>query len=68
MREMEQRAVLNDCEQRMIDEALKRHRKIYPCSDKTDLRQCFTRDEKHYLFWFNTEDNSTHVITTLVAS
>ena len=33
--------------------------KIYPCIGRDTLRDCV--DEKGY-FWFNSENNSTHII------
>ncbi|MCX7727367.1 MAG: hypothetical protein N2053_11040 [Chitinispirillaceae bacterium] len=47
----------------MIKEAKKRHKKIYPCARMKNLDECFTKSRDILFFWYNTEDNSTHVIT-----
>lgn len=51
-------------EQRLIKRATKKHKKIYPCGHKNSLADCFTEDEGRLMLWFNTEDQSTHVVTT----
>lgn len=52
----------------MIKEAKKKHKKIYPCPKNKDLDSCFTKNKDMLLFWYNTEDNSTHLITKKVKS
>lgn len=52
----------NDPRKRMIRQAIKSHKKIYPCADRQSLQECFTNEGKHIYFWFNTEDQSTHVL------
>jgi len=47
----------------MINEALERYRKIFPCSNKEKILDCFTVDCDQLLFWFNTEDNTTRVLS-----
>ncbi len=54
---------MNDLERQMIRKAAKKHNKIYPCAQKQQLSDCFTRHENQVFFWYNTEDQSTHVIT-----
>jgi len=49
-------------EKKMIKEAVRKHRRIYPCADKKALEECFTRHENRLLFWFNTEEKTTHVV------
>ncbi|MDR0306502.1 MAG: hypothetical protein LBI42_06665 [Chitinispirillales bacterium] len=46
----------------MINQALNRYRKIFPCGDKAEFSDCFTVDSGKLLFWFNTEDKTTHVM------
>ena len=46
----------------MIRQAFRRHEIIYPCASKTTLSECFTLDKERLVFWFNTPDNSTHVM------
>ena len=50
----------------MINEARERYSKILPCSNKEKFSDCFTVDCDQLLFWFNTEDKSTHVLTAAV--
>jgi len=51
----------NRLKTRMIKEAKKRYTIIYPVPGKV-LEECFTNDLGFIIFWFNTKDNSTHVI------
>ncbi|MDD5674818.1 MAG: hypothetical protein PHC61_11680 [Chitinivibrionales bacterium] len=48
--------------QRMIQRALALHKKIYPCANRRKLQDCFTSEEDRIFFWFNTEDQTTHVL------
>jgi hypothetical protein len=36
--------------------------KIFPCGENGQLEDCFTIAENILFFWFNTEDNNTHVL------
>jgi hypothetical protein len=65
---MHQKTHLSELETRLIEQALKGHRRIYPCGNRQQLHECFTIDEDSLSFWFNTEDNSTHVITAQMAA
>lgn len=51
-------------EKYLIKEATRKHKKIFPCAHKKDLNDCFTKDEGRLMLWFNTEDQSTHVVAT----
>jgi hypothetical protein len=51
-------------EKQLIDKATRKHKKIYPCAHKENIDDCFTRDDGRLMLWFNTEDQSTHVVTT----
>ena len=53
----------------LILEAQAKYGEIFPCGIKTDLRDCFTHEEKlgTVTFWFNTAaDKSTRAITIKV--
>ena len=53
---------MSEVELGLLKKALEAHEKIYPCGETSLLEDCFTKaGEKHY-FWFNTEDDSTHVV------
>lgn len=48
----------------MIKEARRTYKNIFPCSNRKSLADCFTVEGDLLLFWFNTEDNSTHLISS----
>jgi hypothetical protein len=52
--------------EKMINKAKTLHDDIYPCSSKQDLDECFTVDEDTLIFWFNTKDNSTHILSEAI--
>ena len=54
---------MNKIKKEMIQKAKEQYRQIYPCSAKKKLRDCFTVEEDQMLFWFNTTDETTHVLT-----
>jgi len=54
---------MNELKIKMISEATKNFNTIYPCGNKMTFDDCFTTNEDQLLFWFNTEDQSTHVMT-----
>lgn len=47
----------------LIDKAIDKHGTIYPCANMVYLTDCFTNYDGKWIFWYNTEDNSTHVVT-----
>jgi hypothetical protein len=53
-------------EKRLIEKATRKHKKIFPCAHKDDISQCFTLDDGRLMLWFNTEDQSTHVVSAVV--
>jgi hypothetical protein len=55
--------MMSELELRLIRLATKKHTKIYPCAHKVHFEDCFTRYENQIFFWYNTEDQSTHVLT-----
>lgn len=50
----------------LIQSAQEKYQRIHPCSDKDTFGECFTTEDNILMFWFNTEDNSTHVIATTI--
>jgi len=54
---------MNELKQKMILEAMEKYKTIFPCGNKTDLTDCFTLMGNLLVFWFNTEDHSTHLLT-----
>jgi hypothetical protein len=57
---------MSQVEERLIKKATRIHKKIYPCAHKKDFADCFTKDDKRIMFWFNTEDESTHVVAEYI--
>lgn len=55
--------LMNELKLKMISEAQKKYKSIYPCGNKSDLAECFTKMGDLLAFWFNTEDRSTHLLT-----
>jgi hypothetical protein len=53
---------MNEIRHSLIRKATRQYRKIRPCAHKAELNECFTVEDKQVLFWFNTEDESTHMI------
>lgn len=47
----------------LIEKARMKYKRIFPCGDKKSLSECFTKEEDELIFWFNTEDDSTRVVT-----
>jgi hypothetical protein len=54
---------MNELKTDMIAKATHDYDLIFPCGNKLSLEECFTTNGDQILFWFNTEDHSTHVIT-----
>lgn len=50
----------------MISKAVELYTNIYPVITKRDLGECFTTEGNVLVFWFNTADESTHVLTTRI--
>ncbi len=53
---------MNELKQNMINLATVRYNAIFPCASKRNLGECFTLEGNQMLFWFNTADQSTHVL------
>jgi hypothetical protein len=54
---------MGELERKLIQQALKKHQKIFPCSRKGGFKSSFTHEKGRVLFWYNTNDQSTHVIS-----
>ena len=52
---------------RLIQKAIDSHKKIFPCGSARLLDDCFTVTNDKLLFWFNTEDDSTHLLEEVLA-
>jgi hypothetical protein len=58
---------MNKLKEKMIKRAKDRYKKIMPCPTRDDFNECFTVEGNHIYFWFNTADQSTHVLAEKVA-
>ncbi len=54
---------MNDIKAHLIEQARREYRRIFPCARRGDLDECFTVEGNKILFWFNTDDDSTHMVT-----
>lgn len=48
---------------RLIARARKLYRTIAPCGERSTIDDCFTVDRNRLIFWFNTADESTHMMS-----
>jgi len=53
---------MTELELRLVGQAEAIHEKIFPCPTRKEFDQCFTRDRGKLCFWYNTEDQSTHLL------
>ena len=57
---------MGELEKRLIRRAIHKHKKIFPCARRRSLEACFTREKDRLLFWYNTKDRSTHVVSAKI--
>jgi hypothetical protein len=53
---------MNETKEKMIQEARTRYGSICLLPHGATFSDCFTRSNNNLIFWFNTEDNLTHMI------
>jgi hypothetical protein len=46
----------------LIDHAVNMYGTVTPCGTTSSLDECFTVWDDSLIFWFNTNDNNTHVL------
>jgi hypothetical protein len=54
---------MEEMKKRLINKATEKYKNIRPCADKSSLDECFTENNEYQYLWFNTEDNSTRVVS-----
>lgn len=54
---------MNHLKKELIESAMRQHNRIFPCGNRNSVEEGFTIEGKLLLFWFNTEDNSTHLLS-----
>lgn len=57
---------MNEIKYTLIGKAIEQYVDIYPVLTRKHLRDCFTTEGDLLVFWFNTSDETTHVITSLL--
>ena len=50
-------------EKELIKKARSMYKKIYPVGGRETFNGCFTKYGEKLFLWFDTEDQSTHVVT-----
>lgn len=53
---------MSSIKERMIQQAMTQYRSIYPPPHKASFSECFSFENNTLIFWFNTEDHSTHLL------
>ena len=54
-------------QKQLIENALETYQQIFPCASKRSFDECFTILGTKCLFWFNTADNSTHMLVAEIS-
>ena len=50
----------------LIQLAFRKYENITPCGKRESFAECFTRLDDELMFWFNTEEGSTHMVKTSI--
>jgi hypothetical protein len=58
---------MNQMKLHLISKARELYSEIHPCTNRADLSECFTTEGDLLIFWFNTSDSSTHVMSAEIA-
>lgn len=61
--ERDRKLLIDTLKSYLIEEAINQYENIYPCKNQSDFTKSFTVDESKLIFWFNTEDNNTHMVS-----
>ena len=51
---------MTELEKSLVTKASEKHAAIFPCVPKKE--HCFTHDKEKVYFWYNTMDQSTHMV------
>ncbi len=54
---------MNTLKEKLIKLAQDTYKEILPCPSKGTFKESFTVENNKVYFWFNTADNSTHVMS-----
>jgi hypothetical protein len=55
--------MMGELEKKLMKKAIRRHKTIFPCPHRGTFETCFTREPDRILFWYNTKDRSTHLVS-----
>ncbi len=58
---------MNALKEELLRKAREKYFHIYPCGSNESLADCFTIEDNTVIFWFNTGDRSTHMISAELA-
>lgn len=47
---------------KLLERAVNEYDAIFPCGHHKLLNDCFTNEGNKLMFWFNTEDHTTHLL------
>jgi hypothetical protein len=53
---------MKEIKERMVQQAVAQYRSIFIPPHKTSFSECFSFENNTLIFWFNTEDHSTHLL------
>jgi hypothetical protein len=59
---------MNALKKNLIQQAMERYEHIAPCTTLPSLEDSFTIENDKLVFWFNTDDHSTHVVTAQLSA
>jgi hypothetical protein len=57
---------MEELKRALIEKAEKKFKKIKPCLTHADFSNSFTVDEGRIIFWFNTEEDTTRILTSKI--
>ena len=57
------KSAMDEKKKNLMKRAQDRHCNIFPCGKNKDLHDCFTTYGDLLLFWLNTEDETTHLMS-----
>jgi hypothetical protein len=65
---MEKITAIDKAKEQLLFLAVQRYKRIYPCGRMHSIDSCFTVYNKRLLLWFNTDDDSTHLMAADVSA
>jgi len=53
---------MEQLKEKLIKKAKQSHKSIFPVGEKKSFEDCFQQYDNKMAFWYNTEDQNTHVV------